>query len=1551
MKPLNALIVEDSKDDAALLLRHLSSEGYSVQSKIVQSAADMKAALAERNWDIVLSDYTMPHFTGLDALSVLRKSDREIPIIIISGTIGEDIAVEAMLKGANDYLMKGNLTRLAPAIERDLKNAAARRKQRQAEESLRRSEENLANAQRITHIGSWETDLVNNQLFWSDEVYRIFGVARDDFEVTLESFFNFIHPEDRQLVEGAGGYAVAQNASYNIEHRIVRPDGEIRVVREIGEVTFDETDRPIRFIGTVQDITDRKLQERLLLESEEKFRSIVETTTEWIWAFDAQGNFSYSNPSLETILGYVPEEILGKSFLPLMHEDDGAKVRQSMPTLIAEGRGWTNLVCRWYHKDGSIRYLESNAVPIFNADGGVIGFRGADRDITERERAESALRESESRLRTILETEPECVKILGLKGELLEMNRAGLVMLEADSIDQVRGAQVVNIVAPEHRQAFAKLTKNVLVGGAENLEFEVIGLKGSRRWLETHAVPMRNQAGEITSLLGVTRDITERKRAEAEKAQLAVKIERQHERLNNILANVPGVVWEAWGKPDAATQRIDFVSDYVETMLGYTVEEWVSTPNFWLSIVHPEDKERIAREATERFVTGEGYTRQFRWIAKDGHTVWVESQATVIRDESCQPIGLRGINIDITERRRLEEERSRLIAALDFEKVRLQHIFDNSPSFIVAMRGPDFIFERVNPAYYKLVGQRNLLGLPVREALPELVDQGFIEILKRVYGTGEPFIGSETAVKLQSSDGNRLEQAYINFIYTPTREADGTISGILSFGVDVTEQVLSRIKIQESEERYRFLFENNPLPMWVFDVETLAFLSVNKAAITHYGYSRDEFLTMAVKDIRPPEDIPAFLENMAIDIPGIMKAGVRRHIKKDRTVIEVEMTTNQLIFNGKKAKLVLANDVTERRKAEESIRFQAHLLDTVEQSVIATDLNGVVTYWNQFAEKLYGWTAAEAIGRFVMDLTTPEINTEEANRIMARLAAGRSWAGEFVVQNKAGAKFPAYVSNSPVNDNNGKIVGFVGVSVDITDRKNAETALRQAEDKYRSLVESSPAVVYLAEPLPPYSPIYVSPNIAKFGYTAEEWFSRDDFWVNLIHPEDKEGVLRLTETALRQGLDTDLEYRIIAADGTIRWLQDRGRFVSDDQGNRTGWQGIILDITKTKELEDQLRQAQKLESVGLLAGGIAHDFNNMLTAINGYSELTLRKMEASDPLRRNIEEIRKAGQRSADLTHQLLAFSRKQILQPIILDLNETIRDTTTMLDRLIGEHIQLTTTLNPKIGLVKVDQGQLSQIIMNLAVNARDAMPHGGRLTIETANVFLGPDYARENIGVLPGPYVMLAVSDSGNGMSAEVKEHIFEPFFTTKEVGDGTGLGLATVYGIIKQSGGTIEVYSEESIGSTFTIYLPCVGERAEKAKIKDKTPALSKGTESILLVEDEEMVRHLTLQILEECGYAVTEARNGVEALQICKEKDYKFDLLMTDVVMPELGGSELSEILKTKSSELKILFTSGYTDDAVIRHGVIEARTNFIQKPFTPEALADKIREILDNSHKT
>jgi PAS domain S-box-containing protein len=465
------------------------------------------------------------------------------------------------------------------------------------------------------------------------------------------------------------------------------------------------------------------------------------------------------------------------------------------------------------------------------------------------------------------------------------------------------------------------------------------------------------------------------------------------------------------------------------------------------------------------------------------------------------------------------------------------------------------------------------------------------------------------------------------------------------------------------------------------------------------------------------------------------------------------------------------------------------------------------------------------------------------------------------------------------------------------------------------------------------------------GYTWQEDEALGG-WLNFILPEDRSGLLPFSERLLA-GQPAVAEYRIRDRGGAIRLLRDYCHPVLDPaEGRVVRLYGGVQDITERKRLEEQLRQAQKMEAVGQLAAGVAHDFNNLLTIIAGYSEILLPGLPAADPRREMVSQIRQAGERAALLTRQLLAFSRQTVLEPKIIDLNVVVCDNEKLLLRLIGEDVQLTAVLDPTLAPVKVDPGQVGQVIMNLAVNARDAMPTGGKLTIETGNVVLDEGSAAMDPEARPGRYALLAVTDTGTGMTPEIRAHIFEPFFTTKGPGKGTGLGLATVYGIVKQSGGFIVVYSELGRGTTFKLYFPFAEGRISTGRSFPGIKPIAQGSETILLVEDEDAVRSMVRLMLEEAGYSVLEASRGSEALRLASEHPGPVHLLITDVVMPEMGGRELVERLAGLRREIKVLYLSGYTHDAVVRHGVLQAEVAFLQKPFTMAALANKVREVLD-----
>jgi two-component system, cell cycle sensor histidine kinase and response regulator CckA len=517
-----------------------------------------------------------------------------------------------------------------------------------------------------------------------------------------------------------------------------------------------------------------------------------------------------------------------------------------------------------------------------------------------------------------------------------------------------------------------------------------------------------------------------------------------------------------------------------------------------------------------------------------------------------------------------------------------------------------------------------------------------------------------------------------------------------------------------------------------------------------------------------------------------------------------------------------------------------------------------------------------------------------------------------------------------------------------TEHRQVEAALRGSEEWLRLALDAAHMGIWEWNMLT--GALTWSEHVEPiFGRAPGTFAGTATAYLALVHPADREAIKRVFDETLN-GRQTDytIEHRIIWPDGSLRWLELKGRVAYDTAGHPVHTTGTITDITARKRLEAQLLQAQKLESIGLLAGGIAHDFNNLLTAITGYTQLARDILPPDDLVRPDLDEILKAAGQAANLTRQLLAFARKQIIAPQVLDLNDLILNVEKLLRRLIGEDIDLTASLAPALGLVKVDPGQIEQVLMNLAVNARHAMPNGGRLTIETRDVVLSADTARQYLGMAPGAYVFLAITDTGVGMDHETLSHIFEPFFTTKGPSEGTGLGLATCYGIITQHGGHIAAYSELGHGTCFKIYLPRVNDAAEVVTPRHEQPALPRGSERVLVVEDDPAVRALTVRMLHQQGYRVLQAANGDEALRIvCEQNAETIALLVTDLVMPQMGGKHLAEQLAALHPPIKVMFMSGYTDTTIVQQHQLAPRSVFLQKPFSRALLAHSVREVLDS----
>jgi two-component system cell cycle sensor histidine kinase/response regulator CckA len=646
------------------------------------------------------------------------------------------------------------------------------------------------------------------------------------------------------------------------------------------------------------------------------------------------------------------------------------------------------------------------------------------------------------------------------------------------------------------------------------------------------------------------------------------------------------------------------------------------------------------------------------------------------------------------------------------------------------------------------------------------------------------------------------------------------------------------------------------------------------------------------------------------------------------------------------------------------------LLESAPDAMVIANAAGTIVLVNSQTEKVFGYSRAELVGQPV-ELLMPERfraghKTYREDHFHQPPPRGRAMGTgpDLYGRRKNGEDFPAEISLSPLESDPGPLV-IVSVR-DVTDRIRLERALQDKRDELAALQRDHVASelreerdrLRIAEERMRFAlqsadvgiwDMDYTTGILKWSETIEKHFGLKpgtfpgtfEAFVELVHPDDRQSMRDEIDRAMKSGTDFTTLSRAVWPDGSTRWLSGAGRILLGENGEPLRGVGITLDITERRSLEKQFQQAQKMEAVGRLAGGVAHDFNNLLTVILGHCELLLEDLDPKDQRRQDIEDVQKAGESAAALTKQLLAFSRKQIIEPALLDLNKVIEDMQGMLARLIGEDVRVKLNLRPGLGCVRADRGQVEQIVLNLAVNARDSMPKGGTLTIDTTNVELDANHAKAHLSATPGAYVGLSVSDTGTGMSPEVQARLFEPFFTTKEVGKGTGLGLATVHGIVTGGGGSIHVDSELGRGTTFNLYFPKAGAEADAVALPAVAQRDRFGT--VLIVDDADGPRALAKRLLDRQGYTTMVAANAPEALRQFKE--HPIDVLLTDVVMPGTSGPDLMRELVAQRPALKVIYMSGYTDEAITQHGVLRSGITFIHKPFTAETLGRKVREVL------
>jgi PAS domain S-box-containing protein len=1131
---------------------------------------------------------------------------------------------------------------------------------------------------------------------------------------------------------------------------------------------------------------------------------------------------------------------------------------------------------------------------------GIVALRNQE----ERKEAQAQLHSTAQRLGAILDRAPVGIDLVDSDGRFLEVNPA-FQRITGYSAEELKGMTFYDLTHPDDRVRNRELMGALWEGKLPSHEIE-------KRYIrkDGHTIWVRATTSKVDAAhtMGIVEDITERKEA-------AAQLQATAERLQAILEHAP--VGIAVVHRDS---RIVETNAAYERITGYSAQELKGTS--FTVLTHPEDLARNV-EWFDRFNDAKLPTAEIekRYIRKDGQVIWARNINSRLGDDYSI-----GIVEDITARKQAEEQ---LLATAN----RLQAILEHAP-FGIVTGDREGRFGETNAAFQRMTG---CSGDELRQM--SWKDLTHPDDLERNTTLVKGLMDGE----LQNYD---FEKRYLL--------QDGRTIWVRVVGsllddehkISIIEDISERKDAGMAMARLAAIVENSDDAIWGHTPEGVI-TSWNASAARLFGYTAEEMIGQNTALLVPADLQNELLQNMQ----HVRQGGrveqletVRR--RKDGSLVEVSLSVSPILQEGKTAgSAVIARDVTKRKEIERALRSsEARFRSLIDTSIIGIYIagkNGRISYANDAFLGISGYTRDDvAAGLCWHDLNPPEYLPPLERNVQEVLRAGMIRPHEKEYFRKDGSRVPVMVG-ATLADLGDTLVVFV---VDLSERKEQQLEL----ERLGRIVESADdAITSLS-----LDGIVLSWNEGAqrlLGYSKEEMIGKSENILLLADSrEELEQVCHVI--AGDKGLDYFRTVRI-AKSGEEKPVWVRINPIRDGSGKIIGIAKIARDRSeaiRAQKLEEQLRQAQKLEAVGRLAGGVAHDFNNLLMVICSYTEMMQEQLAPGDRLRRNTQQVLKAAERGASLTQQMLAFSRKQVLSPVVLDLNNVVDDTSNMLKRLIGEDIELVFHPSKALWRVTADPSQIVQVLMNLSVNARDAMPIGGKLTIETRNVVIDAQTASKHAGFSPGEYIMLAVSDTGAGMSPEVQARVFEPFFTTKEQGKGTGLGLSTVYGIVKQSGGYIWVYSEAGKGSCFKLYFPRV-EMPATASSPQPTSITERGLETVLVVEDDDSLREVVSEYLGGHGYRILQASDGQKGLEVVDHHIGAIDLVLTDVIMPKMSGPELAAKIAS-CRELATLFMSGYTDDAIVNHGILRADTAFIQKPFSLSALGKKVREVLD-SHKT
>ena len=1294
--------------------------------------------------------------------------------------------------------------------------------------------------------------------------------------------------------------------------------------------TYEELEQRIKELK--QEADSRKLVEEALLESETRYRTLAQYSQTGIY-IHIGGLVKFVNNSFAEILGYTPEEIVGRQYWEFVHPGDREMVKKISLDRARGEAAPADYEFRHLRKDGKTVWVHN--LPTIIQYQGQTANMGNLAYINERKRVEEALQESEEKHRGLIEGLDEAIYHMSLPdGKYAYMSPAARKVFGYSAEEFMENPLFMRkVIHPGFAEYFKEQWADLIVGKVPPAyKYKILDPEGNERWIVQSNTGIFDDGGNIIAIEGLCRDITKGVQAEKELRE-SEELYKEAQRVAHIGH------WEL--NPEIGTP---VWSDEIFRIFGLIPQEGEPSFTDHETHLHPDDWPLLNKAVTLASAEGTPFDIIFRIVRPDGEIRWMHSIGTTSKDEKDRVLKLFGTAQDITDRKRAEE------ALRESEKrlIEAQHIA-NIGDFTWDVETDEVTW---SDGLFDLLQYDKSEGIDYARVNAEIHHP---DDLERVTQWLNVCIASGKAeltpneYRLVRKDGNIL---YVRTLGVIEREV-GKSAKVFATIQDITEKKQMEGEIRESEEKIRVLYNNSPDMSASVSPHDASILQCNETLLNKTGYSREEVIGSPIFKIYHNDCMAevkkAFQEFVETGVIKDRELTVKR---KDGSKIDVSLNVNAIRGQTGEIKYSVSSwrDITERKQAELKLIKAKHKAEEgekrfrafIEQSPVAIalfNLDGTGMYANQkYLDVLGLKSLGDFIGRPAHEYFAPQFREESKERSRRRLL-GLPVPVEFesIALHSDGSEFPMQVAVGAIKLSADETVNISFIA-NISDRKQAEEALRESEEKLQAIFKANPdpVVVYDTEGYPQY----LNPAFTElFGWSLDELGGRRIPFV----PEDQREIVAATINKIyTYDKAENLQTRRLTKQGDTIDVIMSAATITGPKGKPIGLVVNLKDISEQIKLESQLQQAQKMEAVGTLAGGIAHDFNNLLMAIQGRASIMLMKKDSSHPDIRHLKGIEDNVESAADLTKQLLGFARGGKYEVKPTDLNEVVKKQNRMFGRTKKE-ITIRGKYEENLWSVEVDRGQIEQVLLNLYVNAWQAMPGGGDLYLETKDVTLDETDIKP-FAVEPGGYVKISVTDTGVGMDKATREKIFEPFFTTKEMGRGTGLGLASAYGIIKNHGGFINVYSEKGHGTTFNVYLPA----SEKKIIEEKKPAgdTLRGTETVLFVDDEDMIIEVAEELFEELGYKVLTTGSGREAIETYEKNKERIDMVLLDMVMPDMSGGETYDKLKEINPDVKVLLASGYSMNGTATEIMDRGCNGFIQKPFKMKELSQKLREILD-----